>query len=57
MNLVALIVAPLIIKFRGTWYVTVPIVVGGLLLVGWAIWRTKKGSFAAAGEAEAAVEK
>jgi len=57
MNLVALIVAPLIIKFRGAWYVTVPIVVVGLVLVGWAIWRTKKGSFAEVGEAEEAVEK
>jgi K(+)-stimulated pyrophosphate-energized sodium pump len=57
MNLVALIIAPLIIKYRSTWYVTVPIVVVGLVIVGWAIWRTKKGSFAAVGEAEAAVEK
>jgi len=57
MNLVALIVAPLIIKFRGTWYVTVPIVVVGLGLVGWAIWRTKRGSFSGVSEAEAAVEK
>jgi K(+)-stimulated pyrophosphate-energized sodium pump len=57
MNLVALIVAPLIIKFRDLWYVTVPVVVIGTALVGWAIWRSKKGSFSEVGEAEEAVEQ
>jgi hypothetical protein len=31
--------------------------VSGVALIGWAIWRTKKGSFAGVGEAEGAVEK
>jgi K(+)-stimulated pyrophosphate-energized sodium pump len=57
MNLVALIVAPLIIRYRATWYITVAVVAGGLVVVGWAIWRTKKGSFAGVADAEAAVEK
>jgi K(+)-stimulated pyrophosphate-energized sodium pump len=57
MNLVALIIAPLIIKFRDVWYISAPICVVGVALIGWAIWRTKKGSFAGVGEAEGAVEK
>jgi K(+)-stimulated pyrophosphate-energized sodium pump len=54
MNLVALIAAPLIVRFRGTLWLSIPLVAVGVILIGFAIWKSKRGTFGEMAEGEAA---
>jgi K(+)-stimulated pyrophosphate-energized sodium pump len=54
MNLVALIAAPLIIRFRDTLWLSIPLVTVGVILIGFAIWKSKRGTFGEMAESEAA---
>jgi K(+)-stimulated pyrophosphate-energized sodium pump len=54
MNLVALIAAPLIIRFRDTLWLSIPLVAVGIILIGFAIWKSKRGAFGRMAEDEVA---
>jgi len=44
MNLVALLIAPMMVRYEANKMITVPIIIISLALVGFAIWRSKRKS-------------
>jgi K(+)-stimulated pyrophosphate-energized sodium pump len=54
MNLVALIAAPLIIRFREVLWISAPLVAVGIILIGFAIWKSKRGTFGEMAESKPA---